>query len=101
MIVTFGSTKVGCGKTVLAINVAIIRANKGQRKTLLVDADEQGSSATFGELRIYHEDIPKQRFITDKLIEISQKYSIPVVATNNCYYIEKSDKTTQDVIQAS
>lgn len=49
---------------------------------------------------IYHEDIPKQRLITDKLIEISQKYSIPVVATNNCYYIEKSDKTTQDVIQA-
>jgi len=58
-----------------------------------------GEENYFLEL-IYHEDIPKQRLITDKLIEISQKYSIPVVATNTCYYIEKSDKTTQDVIQA-
>lgn len=51
MIATFASTKGGCGKSVLAINVAIIRAKGGQRRTLLVDADEQGSSATFGELR--------------------------------------------------
>lgn len=49
---------------------------------------------------IYHEDIPKQRMITDKLIDLAMKYSIPTVATNNCYYIDKSDKTTQDVIQA-
>ncbi len=50
MIVTFASTKGGGGKSSLAVNVAIIRA-KGQRRTLLVDADEQNSSATFGELR--------------------------------------------------
>lgn len=49
---------------------------------------------------IYHEDIPKQRMITDKLIDLAKAYSIPTVATNNCYYIDKSDKTTQDVIQA-
>ncbi|NVP17200.1 DNA polymerase III subunit alpha [Candidatus Gracilibacteria bacterium] len=49
---------------------------------------------------IYHDDIPKQRFVTDKLIEINSKYSIPVVATNNCYYIDKSDAKTQDVIMA-
>ncbi|MDD3793343.1 MAG: DNA polymerase III subunit alpha [Candidatus Gracilibacteria bacterium] len=49
---------------------------------------------------LYHDDIPKQRFVTDKLIEINSKYSIPVVATNNCYYIDKSDAKTQDVIMA-
>ncbi|MDD5212904.1 MAG: DNA polymerase III subunit alpha [Candidatus Gracilibacteria bacterium] len=49
---------------------------------------------------IYHEDIPRQRMITDRLIDLAKTYSIPVVATNNCYYIDKSDKTTQDVIQA-
>lgn len=58
-----------------------------------------GEENYFLEL-IYHDDIPKQRLITDKLIEISKKYSVPSVATNNCYYVEKTDKTTQDVIKA-
>jgi len=49
---------------------------------------------------IYHEDIPKQRVVTDKLIEINKKYNINVVATNNCYYINKQDKETQDIIWA-
>jgi len=49
---------------------------------------------------MYHEDIAKQKFITDKLIEINKNYQIPVVATNNCYYINKEDGQTQDIIQA-
>lgn len=49
---------------------------------------------------LYHDDIPKQNFITDKLIEISNKFDIAVVAANNCYYINKEDKQTQDVIVA-
>ena len=49
---------------------------------------------------LYHNDIPKQKLITDKLIEIHNKYQIKVVATNNCYYIEKDDKKTQDIIMA-
>jgi len=49
---------------------------------------------------LYHDDIPKQNFITDELIKISKKYNISVVATNNCFYINKEDKNTQDVISA-
>ena len=49
---------------------------------------------------LYHDDIPKQNFVTDELIKISKKYEIPVVACNNCYYIDKTDKKTQDVIMA-
>lgn len=49
---------------------------------------------------IYHDDIPKQRLVTDTLIELHKKYNFKVVATNNCYYIDKSDKQTQDVIMA-
>jgi len=49
---------------------------------------------------IYHDDIPKQQLITDTLIELSKKYDLQVVATNNCYYIDKEDKKTQDVIMA-
>jgi DNA polymerase-3 subunit alpha len=49
---------------------------------------------------LYHDDVPKQNFITDKLIELANKYNLNVVATNNCYYISKEDKQTQDVIMA-
>jgi DNA polymerase-3 subunit alpha len=49
---------------------------------------------------MYHDDIAKQKLVTDTLIEISKNHSIPVVATNNCFYVDKEDKLTQDVIQA-
>jgi DNA polymerase III alpha subunit len=47
-----------------------------------------------------HDDIPKQKLITDKLIEFNKNYNIPVVATNNCFYIDPEDKKSQDVIKA-
>ncbi|MDR1945462.1 MAG: hypothetical protein LBQ59_05425 [Candidatus Peribacteria bacterium] len=49
---------------------------------------------------MYHDDIPKQNFITDELIKLANKYDLNVVATNNCYYISKKDKQTQDVVMA-
>ena len=49
---------------------------------------------------LYHDDIPKQKLITDKLIEINKNFQIPVVAANNCFYIDREDKKTQDVIKA-
>jgi len=47
-----------------------------------------------------HDDVPKQKTITEKSIALHEAYNIPVVATNNCYYIEKEDKDTQDIIMA-
>ncbi len=47
-----------------------------------------------------HKDIPKQDLVTSRLIELANKHNLNLVATNNCYYIEKDDKNTQDVIQA-
>ena len=49
---------------------------------------------------LYHNDIPKQNLVTDELIKLHKKYGFKVVATNNCYYIYKEDKKTQDVIKA-
>lgn len=49
---------------------------------------------------LYHSDIPKQDFITEKLIKLVNKYELNAVATNNCFYISKEDKKTQDVIVA-
>ena len=49
---------------------------------------------------LYHQDIPKQELITKKLIDIAQKYNVPLIACQNSYYIEKEDTQTQDVIMA-
>lgn len=49
---------------------------------------------------LYHDDIPKQKLVTDSLIALHKKHTFQVVAANNCYYIEKEDKQTQDIIMA-
>lgn len=58
-----------------------------------------GQENYFLEL-LYHQDIPKQQLVTDKMIELYNNYDIPLVACQNSYYIEKEDKMTQDVIMA-
>src|ERR1700752_92427 len=46
LIVTFGGTKRGSGKSTHATNAAVVSATEGKR-TLLIDADEQASSYQF------------------------------------------------------
>ncbi len=50
MILSVGNIKGGVGKTTLAVNLAILRANEG-RDVLLVDGDEQRTALTFTDLR--------------------------------------------------
>jgi chromosome partitioning protein len=50
MILAVGNVKGGVGKTTLAVNLAIARALAG-KDVLLVDGDEQGTAASFTELR--------------------------------------------------
>ncbi|MCS3831086.1 chromosome partitioning protein [Salinibacter ruber] len=57
MILVTGGIKGGSGKTTLATNLAVMRARKGH-EVLLVDADDQQSSAEFTELRSEEMDDP-------------------------------------------
>jgi chromosome partitioning protein len=50
MIIVIGGIKGGSGKTTLATNLAVCNVQKG-RKTLLVDADDQGSSSDWADQR--------------------------------------------------
>ncbi len=49
---------------------------------------------------LHHSDIPKQELVTNRLIEIGEKYDIPLVACQNTYYIHRDDAPIQDVIMA-
>lgn len=58
LIITFGGTKGGSGKSTHATNAACVSAAEG-KKTLLIDADEQGSSYQFSLARAEdHPDAP-------------------------------------------
>jgi len=50
MIITIGGIKGGSGKTTVATNLTVIRANSG-RDVLLIDADDQETSTDFTALR--------------------------------------------------
>ena len=50
MIITIGGIKGGCGKSLIATNLTVLRSKYG-RKVLLVDADEQGTSGDWTDHR--------------------------------------------------
>lgn len=52
MLVVVGNPKGGCGKTTIAVNLAIMRKILGNKKVLLIDADTQKSAADFIHTRI-------------------------------------------------
>ena len=67
MILVVGSTKGGVAKTHVALNLAIVRSKKGQRKVLLVDADQQLTAMALSKLRV--EQTGKTDFTTIALSE--------------------------------
>ena len=46
----------------------------------------------------HHPGLPEQKPVNNALIKISQKYKIPLVATNDVHYIKPEDAEAQDVL---
>lgn len=46
----------------------------------------------------HHPNIREQRIVNEALLQISKKYKIPVVATNDCHYLKSEDAEAQDVL---
>ncbi|MCX6723745.1 MAG: DNA polymerase III subunit alpha [Candidatus Staskawiczbacteria bacterium] len=46
----------------------------------------------------HHEHIPEQETANKRLIELSKKTGIPLVATNDIHYLKKEDSEAQDVL---
>ncbi|MDX1779196.1 MAG: PHP domain-containing protein, partial [Thermodesulfobacteriota bacterium] len=49
-------------------------------------------------LEIQENNIPEQRDLNSKLIELSKKLSLPLVATNDCHYLTKEDSRAHEVL---
>ncbi|MEW6261221.1 MAG: PHP domain-containing protein, partial [Thermodesulfobacteriota bacterium] len=56
----------------------------------------------FGEERFYlevqHNGIPEQTTVNDALFDLAERLSIPLVATNDCHYLEAQDVKAHDVL---
>src|SRR3989344_9360983 len=46
----------------------------------------------------YHKNIPEQQLLNKKLIELSKKTGIPLVATNDIHYLRPDDADAQDIL---
>ena len=63
----------------------------------------QKYQAIFGKDNFYlevqdHPNIPEQKIVNKALIEISKKYNIPLVATNDVHYLKPEDAQVQDIL---
>lgn len=65
-------------------------------KTALVYKEIFGDDNFY--LEIQENGLPEQKIVNNGLIGISKKYNIPVVATNDCHYLNKEDYTFHDIL---
>jgi DNA polymerase III alpha subunit len=73
---------------------------KGDRKAAIKAAREYQD--IFGEdfyLEIMENGLPEQKIANKGIMDISRLLSIPVVATNDCHYLQTDDAEAYDVLQ--
>ncbi len=59
-------------------------------------------SAIFDDRRFYleiHENkIPEQKLVNERLMQMSRELSLPLVASNDCHYLEKREARAHDIL---
>ncbi len=89
--------------------IALSACLHGEVADYLLRGDEKGAEkAALGYRNIFGADnyylemmengIPEQRLVNEGLLRISGKCAIPVVATNDCHYLERTDAEAHDVL---
>jgi chromosome partitioning protein len=85
MIILIASQKGGCGKSTLAINIAVVLAHQG-KDVLLVDADKQLSASNWSQERFESckdkpliNSVQKQDNIAMSLKDLAKRYEIVIV----------------------
>jgi DNA polymerase-3 subunit alpha len=85
----------GCLKGEIAIH-----AGRGDMKSALQSAKEYGS--IFDQRRFFIEiqknGVENQLLLNERLLEIAQQLSLPVVATNDCHYLHREDAKAHEVL---
>ncbi len=70
---------------------------KEAEKTALKYQEIFGKENFYLELQ-HHPNIREQKFVNERIIEISKKLKIPLVATNDCHYLRPEDAEAQDIL---
>ncbi|MFV1950797.1 MAG: DNA polymerase III subunit alpha [Nitrospinota bacterium] len=89
--------------------IALSGCMKGEVSQLLLKGDKEGAfkvAARFREimgndcfyLEIQDQEIKGQDKINNELIALSQRLSIPLVATNDCHYLNRGDARAHEVL---
>ena len=85
----------GCLKGELAAH-----ASRGEMKRALQSAEEY--RRIFNDRRFYIEiqnnGVENQLLVNERLMEIGQQLSLPVVATNDCHYLHRKDAKAHEVL---
>uniref|UniRef100_A0A7C4EPF4 DNA polymerase III subunit alpha n=1 Tax=Thermodesulfovibrio aggregans TaxID=86166 RepID=A0A7C4EPF4_9BACT len=84
----------GCLKGEIPYN--IIYENKQKAEDIAKKFKDIFGSNFF--LEIQSNNIPEQEIVNRGLLEISKKFDIPVVATNDCHYLRKSDARAHEIL---
>jgi DNA polymerase-3 subunit alpha len=77
----------------------LLLANKLDEAEALAKRYEKlfGKDSFYLELQ-YHKNLPDQQVLNKKLIELSKKTGIPLVATNDIHYLRAEDAEAQDIL---
>lgn len=90
--------------------IALSACLHGEIPTRLLSDDETGAieaieryQKIFGEKNFFlevqsHLGIPEQAQANERLFALSKKMGVPVAATNDCHYVQKSDAEAHDVL---